>query len=118
MSLTMLSKASALCLTVSACSRCSGFSSVSSRSWVMPRMPFMEVRVFLPDARNRFDAIPTGRHAHIDESHGVRTLFLQGPLDQGQAFLALERRVEFENRMAGNRRRGVAKQGCFAFSHR
>jgi hypothetical protein len=56
----------------------------------------LQVGVFIPDANNRFDSIPSGRHAHIDEGHGVRALFLQRAPDEDQTFLALESRVHLE----------------------
>ena len=78
----------------------------------------LEVRVFLPDPRNGFDAIPAGRHSDIDEGHGIGAFLFQGALDQGQPFLALERRVEFKNRMAGSGQGSVAEQGCFTLCQR
>ena len=53
MSLMIASSASAEVRMVSAEWRCSSFSLVSSSRWVMPRMPFMGVRIsWLMVARN------------------------------------------------------------------
>ena len=64
----------------------------------------------LPDALDRFHAVPARRHANIDERQGIRAVVAQRLLDHRQPFLALVGRVDLK-RFGGLAARGrVAEQ--------
>ena len=80
----------------------------------------LQLGIHLPDAADRLDAIPAGRHAHIDEGHGVGPPFLERPLHHLQPFLALEGGVDLEldvgsaARLDAEERRGLGvERGVF-----
>ena len=58
----------------------------------------LHVRIELPQAENRLQAVPAGRHAHVDERHRVGALLLERPPDPRHALLPLERGVDLECR--------------------
>ncbi|MNF76085.1 hypothetical protein D3C84_581840 [compost metagenome] len=68
----------------------------------------LQLGVGLPELLDGLDPIPAGRHAHVDERHGVGPPLRQRAGEHGQGFLALMGGVEFEGVLHG---RGVAEQG-------
>ena len=56
----------------------------------------VHVRIDLPEVLDGFQSIPAGRHAHIDERHGVRTSLLACQARHLDAFLALVCGVDLE----------------------
>ena len=49
----------------------------------------LEIGVEFPEFYDRFEAIHPGRHAHIDECHGIRLAFIERASYQLDALLAL-----------------------------
>ena len=72
----------------------------------------LQLRVNLPDTADGLDAVPTGGHANVHKRKRVRMLVLQRPANKVEAFLALQRRVDFERR-ALRRARGFTEQQRF-----
>src|ERR1700674_1969434 len=68
----------------------------------------LDVRVELPQALNGLQAIPPGRHAHIDECHRGRLLLLYRLPDPPHTLLTLQGRVDLESR--ARRGRGLLAQ--------
>src|SRR5437667_4049300 len=58
----------------------------------------LAVRIELPQAEKRLQAVPAGRHAHVDERHRVGALLLERVPDPRPALLPLERGVDLECR--------------------
>ena len=56
----------------------------------------LKVRVHLPDTGGGFNAVPAGRHAHINKSQRVRAAAAEGGLNQIESFPALIGRIEIE----------------------
>ena len=63
----------------------------------------LHVRVDLPQALNGLQAVPTRRHAHIDERHRVGLILLERLLHACHTLLTLQGRVDLESR---------ARRGC------
>src|ERR1035438_7747089 len=59
----------------------------------------LEFRIYLPDARNGFNPIPTGRHAHVHEGEGVRPVLRQRLLNHLEPLLALVSGVQLKNHL-------------------
>ena len=74
----------------------------------------LEVRIFLPDLCGGLDAVPSGRHPDIHESHGVRDDPRKAFLDQIETFLPLKRGIDIEFGQLKLRNRS-AKQCGFVF---
>ena len=58
----------------------------------------LQVETFLPNVADGLDAIPTGRHAHVDEGHSVWTMVRERPAHAGESFLPLECEINLELR--------------------
>ncbi|MNM82125.1 hypothetical protein D3C81_941480 [compost metagenome] len=56
----------------------------------------LQVRVGIPQLFNGFQAVPAGRHTHVDESQGIGAAIGQCTFDQFQGFLALIGGVDLE----------------------
>src|ERR1051325_4630673 len=56
----------------------------------------LEFGVNLPDARDRFDPVPTRWHAHVHEGHRVRARLGEGLLDQFKRLLALHGGIQLK----------------------
>ncbi len=68
----------------------------------------LQVGVDVPQLFDGLQAIPAGRHAHIDKHHGIGGVGGQGLAHQCQRFLALVGRIQLEH-LAGSS--GGAEQG-------
>ena len=56
----------------------------------------LQIGKFFPDPRDRFDSIPTRRHAHIDERNRVRISFRNRRAHFFQAFFALKGGIDLK----------------------
>jgi hypothetical protein len=56
----------------------------------------LDIGVHAPDVRDGLDAVPAGRHAHVDEGHRVGAARGLGRLHQLEAFLSLVRGIDLE----------------------
>ena len=74
----------------------------------------LHLGVDLPEPLDRLHAVPSGRHAHIDKSHGIGLAGFKRAGNLGDAFAAAERRVELEP--VALRMHGLAEQRRFDFS--
>ncbi len=70
----------------------------------------MQVGVDVPQLFDGFQAVPTRRHAHVDEHQGVGGVGGQGLVHQFQGFLALIGGIQHKGLA---HRRSVAEQGFF-----
>ena len=71
----------------------------------------LQVGVHLPEAFDGFEAVPAGRHAHVDEGEGVGAAGGEGGLDEGEGGFALEREIDLKGRGGGGREGGFAEDG-------
>ena len=77
----------------------------------------LELGINFPDPRNRFDPVPSGRHAHVDKCHGIRTIFRQGFFHHLERFLALISRIKMKTGVLDDWR-AVFEKGRLQVIHR
>src|SRR6202051_3059962 len=65
---------------------------------------YLHIRVDGPQALDRLQTVPAGRHAHIDKGQGVGPALIQGLLHASDAFLTLKRRIYLKAQTNGRRR--------------
>src|ERR1039458_3674665 len=76
----------------------------------------LEFRIHFPDARDGFNAIPTGRHPHVHEGHAVRPVVPERLLHHLQRLLALIGGVQLKTHLI-RRRLVVIEEHPFHFFH-
>ena len=72
----------------------------------------LHVGVDGPEMLDGLQTVPAGRHAHVDEGHGVGSALIQCLLHSGDPFLTLIRRIYLEAQIEGLRRL-LPQQGEF-----
>jgi hypothetical protein len=77
----------------------------------------LHIRIDFPDLRDRFNAIPAGRHSHIHECQRIRPALLERFLYHFQPFFALEGRIQFKA-LRLLRLRGFFEKHSFHFIYR